>query len=764
MPKALITGITGQDGSYLAEFLLEKGYEVVGMVRRTSTTNFERIQHIQDQITLVPGDLLDQMSLVEILQEHRPQEVYNLAAQSFVPTSWNQPVFTGEVTALGVTRILEAIRMVDPSIRFYQASSSVAGDTPILVRQGEEVRVIPIADLMPAEVKEGNCSVPLEGVEILTADEQGQVTFAPVSHIIRHLKDRLYTLRYKGGGVLRVTGDHSVIVFDENGHFVEKAVAELQVGDYLITYNRADFLTRSNGNIPIPIEVRPEYHTRTNAYQTSVPVSADLMRLLGYYLAEGHCDLDTERRLYRITLTFHLDEEDKAADVKAIVNKLFPELSISERLKPEATSRSVTIIGKVIASLCSQFGCTAREKHLPGWIWSLDRRLLLEFLRGYLGDAQIQDTEIAFTTVSPRLAQELVYLMRNIGLGCRIYRRVNKAHPSPQGTIIAESTCYDIKVSTRYAALLGEGKEHQSHWQQTALECLPSTIFRRAMEGKCFHRIKYKPLVSKDKVRRVVTEAGILLPDHLEALLNSGLGMAKVTDITYEDGVFHVYDVAVPKGQRFFGGNIPVLLHNSEMFGKVREVPQNENTPFYPRSPYGVAKVYGHWITVNYRESYGIHATSGILFNHGSPRRGLEFVERKVAHGAAKIKLGLAHELRLGNLEARRDWGFAGDYVRAMWLMLQQDEPGDYVVGTGVTHSVRELCEVAFSYVGLDYRDYVVQDERFFRPAEVDELVADASKARRVLGWEPTVTFEELIHMMVDADLKRLSEQKARGA
>lgn len=320
MPKALITGVTGQDGSYLAEFLLEKGYEVIGMVRRSSTVNFGRINHIQDQITIVPGDLLDQMSLVEILQEHHPDEVYNLAAQSFVPTSWNQPVFTGEVTALGVTRMLDAIRMVDPTIKFYQASSS-------------------------------------------------------------------------------------------------------------------------------------------------------------------------------------------------------------------------------------------------------------------------------------------------------------------------------------------------------------------------------------------------------------------------------------------------------EMFGKVREVPQNENTPFYPRSPYGVAKVYGHWITVNYRESYDIFACSGILFNHESPRRGLEFVTRKVTHGVAKIKLGLVNELRLGNLESRRDWGYAGDYVRAMWLMLQQPEPGDYVVGTGETHSVRELCEVAFGYVGLDWRDYVVQDPRFYRPAEVDLLVSDPRKAREVLGWEPTVSFEELIHMMVDADLQLLEKE-----
>ena len=196
---------------------------------------------------------------------------------------------------------------------------------------------------------------------------------------------------------------------------------------------------------------------------------------------------------------------------------------------------------------------------------------------------------------------------------------------------------------------------------------------------------------------------------------------------------------------------------SSEMFGKVHESPQRESTPFYPRSPYGVAKVYGHWITVNYRESFALYAVSGILFNHESPRRGLEFVTRKVTDGVARIKLGLSRELRLGNLEARRDWGFAGDYVRAMWLMLQQDTPDDYVIGTGKTWSVRQLCDTAFRCVGLDYRDHVVQDDRFFRPAEVDLLVADASKSRDALGWEPDVTFEQLIEMMVQADLARYS-------
>ncbi len=321
--RALITGITGQDGSYLAEFLLDQGYEVIGMIRRTSTVNFERIKHIQDRITLVPGDLLDEVSMIGILRTYRPVEVYNLAAQSFVQTSWSQPVFTGETTALGVTRILDAIRIVDPDIRFYQASSS-------------------------------------------------------------------------------------------------------------------------------------------------------------------------------------------------------------------------------------------------------------------------------------------------------------------------------------------------------------------------------------------------------------------------------------------------------EMFGKVREVPQTELTPFYPRSPYGVAKVYGHWITINYRESYGMHATNGILFNHGGPRRGLEFVERKVCYGVAQIKLGQANELRLGNLESQRDWGYAADYVKAMWMMLQQDQPDDYVIATGETHSVRELCELAFGHVGLDYHDYVVQDERFMRPAEVDLLVGDPSRARQVLGWQPETSFEELVRLMVEADLKLLRHSNER--
>ena len=203
---------------------------------------------------------------------------------------------------------------------------------------------------------------------------------------------------------------------------------------------------------------------------------------------------------------------------------------------------------------------------------------------------------------------------------------------------------------------------------------------------------------------------------------------------------------------------------SSEMFGKVLEVPQTETTPFYPRSPYGVAKVYGHWITVNYRESFGLYAISGILFNHESPRRGLEFVTRKISDGVARIKQGLVRELRLGNLEARRDWGFAGDYVVAMWMMMQQDKADNFVIGSGETHSVREFCEIAFGHVGLDYHDYVVQDQRFYRPAEVDLLVSNPKKAAQVLGWKMGVGFKELVRTMVDADLERVKKTVATPA
>ena len=241
-----------------------------------------------------------------------------------------------------------------------------------------------------------------------------------------------------------------------------------------------------------------------------------------------------------------------------------------------------------------------------------------------------------------------------------------------------------------------------------------------------------------------------------QSFVQTSFGQPVLTGETTALGVTRLLDAVrlVDPSIRYYQAS------SSEMFGKVAEVPQTEATPFHPRSPYGVAKVYGHWITVNYRESYGLHASSGMLFNHESPRRGLEFVTRKISHGAARIALGQESELRLGNLDAKRDWGFAGDYVEAMWRMLQQDEPGDFVVCTGETHSVREFCQVAFGHLGLDWEAHVVIDEEFIRPAEVDLLVGDASRATKVLGWSPTVDFEGLVTMMVDADMALLEDRR----
>lgn len=757
MPNALITGITGQDGSYLAELLLDKGYQVYGMVRRASTFNDERIRHLLDRIEVLDADLLDQMSLVQALHRSRADEVYNLAAMSFVATSFQQPVATGEYTALSVSRMLEAVRMAGWPIKFYQASSSVDGETPVLVRRHGVIELIPIAQLLSLRSDIARAAVPQDAVEVLTVNEQGEVTFAPVSHVSRHPKDRIYTLKYKGGGELKVTGDHSVIVFGEHGELASKRVDELRVGDYLITYNGSQFERRDNIDIPIGIEVRPEYQSRVNGYREEMSLTPDLMKFLGFYMAEGHCDLDPSSKLYKVTLTFHINEEEYTNEVKRIVSEQFPENTASETLRVESNSRVIAIYGKMVASLCAQFGQRAKEKHLPSWIWNLSPELIRHFLMGYLGDARILPTEIAFTTASEKLAHELVYLMRNAGFGCRIYQRVNAPHSSPTGVLIAEATCYDVKVSTRYARLLTESAKHQATWQQTPLECLPSAMFEEDMRGECYWQIKYKPLVSKDKVRQLAATHGLTLTKPLDKWVKSSLGVAKITEITSERGDFAVYDLSVPEGQRFFGGNIPVLLHNSEMFGKVQTVPQNEQTPFYPRSPYAVAKLYGHWIAVNFRESYGMHASSGILFNHESPRRGVEFVTRKISLGVARIKLGVQDVLKLGNMEAKRDWGFAGDYVDAMWRMLQQEQPGDYVVATGETHSVREFVAAAFACAGIeDWERYVQVDPQLYRPAEVDYLIGDAAKARRVLGWRPTVTFEELVRRMMEADIERV--------
>ncbi len=675
MPRALITGITGQDGSYLAEFLLEKGYEVIGMVRRTSTVNFSRIQHIQDKITLVSGDLLDQGSLIAILREYQPDEVYNLAAQSFVPTSWEQPVFTGEVTALGVTRMLEAIRTVDPSIRFYQASSSemfgkvrevpqneltpfyprspygvakvyghwitvnyresfgiyavsgilfnhecVTGETPVIIRRHGLLDILPIEDVVPHRTEPHTATRfttevdPENPLEVWDAEGWTPVTCmtATWNGFERRPNKEVYRVAARGA-VYHTTADHQVFVEGDNSP-VSRRTEEVHPGDHLAL-----------------IELPPP----TNVIQMT---EAEAW-LLGVIVADGY---------------------------------------ISEEGKIQITNQDAQFLEQVAEVARQVIGCRSRLSVAPS---------------GFEGGAPVYQLYLPGSNEYGRYIRNAVYTRSGYK---RIPQRVLNAGPEARLAFLRGYNAgdglqrapiqYEFKGFKTASAPLAAGL----YWlarvtlNQRAILCLEER------DGHLYYQINLNsPNVRGQKGQ------------HLQRPLSE---VVRVIPIEYRGWLF---DLATQSGT--------------------------------------------------------FHAGVGQGWIHNSPRRGLEFVTRKVSYGVAKIKLGLAKELRLGNLEARRDWGFAGDYVRAMWLMLQQPVPDDYVVGTGETHSVRELCEIAFAHVGLDWRDYVVQDPRYMRPAEVDLLVADPSKARRVLGWEPIVSFEELVKMMVDADLALLKEEMARG-
>ncbi len=675
MPRALITGITGQDGSYLAEFLLEKGYEVIGMVRRTSTVNFSRIQHIQDKITLVSGDLLDQGSLIAILRDYQPDEVYNLAAQSFVPTSWEQPVFTGEVTALGVTRMLEAIRTVDPSIRFYQASSSemfgkvrevpqneltpfyprspygvakvyghwitvnyresfgiyavsgilfnhecVTGETPVIIRRHGLLDILPIEDVVPHRTDPHTASRfttevdPEDPLEVWDAGGWTPVTCmtATWNGFERKPNKEVYRVAARGA-VYHTTADHQVFVEGDNSP-VSRRTEEVRPGDHLALIEP-----------PPPTDVIQM--TEAEAW------------LLGVIVADG---------------------------------------SISEEGKIQITNQDARFLEQVAEVARQVIGCRSRLSVAPS---------------GFEGGAPVHQLYLPGSNEYGRYIRNTVYTRSGYK---RIPQRVLNAGPEARLAFLRgynagdglqqASVRYEFKGFKTASAPLAAGL----YWlarvtlNQRAILCVEER------DGHLYYQINLNsPGVQGQKGQ------------HLQRPLSE---VVRVTPVAYKGWLF---DLATRSGT--------------------------------------------------------FHAGVGQGWIHNSPRRGLEFVTRKVSYGVAKIKLGLAKELRLGNLDARRDWGFAGDYVRAMWLMLQQPAPDDYVVGTGQTHSVRELCEIAFAHVGLDWRDYVVQDPRYMRPAEVDLLVADPSKARRVLGWEPTVSFEGLVRMMVDADLKLLQEEMEHG-
>ncbi len=675
MPRALITGITGQDGSYLAEFLLEKGYEVIGMVRRTSTVNFSRIQHIQDKITLVSGDLLDQGSLISILREYEPDEVYNLAAQSFVPTSWEQPVFTGEVTALGVTRMLEAIRTVDPSIRFYQASSSemfgkvrevpqneltpfyprspygvakvyghwitvnyresfgiyavsgilfnhecVTGETPVIIRRDGLIDIVPIEDVVPHRTEPHTATRfttevdPEDPLEVWDAGGWTPVTCmtATWNGFERGPNKEVYHVAARGA-VYHTTADHLVFV-DGSGQPTSRRTEEVRPGDHLAL-------------IELPPPTNVVQMTEAEAW------------LLGVIVADGY---------------------------------------ISEEGKIQITNQDVQFLEQVAEVARQVIGCRSRFSVQPS---------------GFEGGEPVCQLYLPGANEYGRYIRNTIYTRSGYK---RIPQRVLNAGPEARLAFLRGYNAgdglqrapvrYEFKGFKTASAPLAAGL----YWLAQVTLNQRAIICVEERDGRLYYQVNLNsPNVRGQKGQ------------HLRRPLSE---VVRVAPVPYRGWLF---DLATQSGT--------------------------------------------------------FHAGVGQGWIHNSPRRGLEFVTRKVSYGVAKIKLGLAKELRLGNLDARRDWGFAGDYVRAMWLMLQQPAPDDYVVGTGQTHSVRELCEIAFAHVGLDWRDYVVQDPRYMRPAEVDLLVADPSKARRALGWEPTVSFEELVRMMVDADLALLKEEMERG-
>ena len=657
--RALITGITGQDGSYLAELLLAKDYEVIGMVRRTSTVNYERIAHIQDRITFAPGDLLDEASLIEVLREHRPDEVYNLAAQSFVQTSFSQPVLTGETTALGVTRLLDAIRIVDPDVRFYQASSSEMFGKVVEVPQRETTPLYPRSPYGVAKVY-GHWitinyreSYGLHASSGMLFNHESLIPESPV--VIR--RDGLIDI-VSIGSLIPIPRD------DEPGGYVSVPDGQLEVwdgtdfvrctartahwyeGDSITVHGRAGVVETTPDHVvftPDDEKEAQKFEAGDQLRMAAQPMSTlntvlteDEAWLLGLLVADGHVAKD------RSTVQITGNDDATLAQAAACWERVTAGKARKSEGSPSAFSdRHVPQLylsgNPAYARLLRyELYCADGHKRVPKRILNAAPHLQEAFLVGYnLGDGLKAGHGIdpfkSFRTTSPVLAAGLVWLARTtLGRRVSVYR---------QGGALGGGDSYLINLSS--GLTVGDKGAHLR-----------------------------KP---QEEVRKV------------------------------------------------------------------------------ERQPYR------GWMCDLATESGRFAAGVGFVTVHNSPRRGLEFVTRKISHGVAQIKLGRQSELHLGNLEAQRDWGFAGDYVEAMWAMLQQDEPDDYVVATGETHSVREFCEIAFSHAGLDYQDHVVIDERFMRPAEVDLLVGDPGKAKRQLDWEPRVSFRELVEMMVDADIALLN-------
>jgi GDPmannose 4,6-dehydratase len=663
---ALITGITGQDGSYLAELLLAKGYRVVGMTRRTSTEVHERIEHIVGDLEIVSGDLLDQSSITSIVNEYKPDEIYNLAAQSFVPASWSQPVLTGEFTALGVTRVLEAVRHVNPAIRFYQASSSeMFGNTPESP-QNEKTAFYPRSPYGVAKVY---------GHWITVNYRESYQLYATSGICFNH-----ECLVYQAPVIVRRNGVVDVLPIGELISVREKGpnVQRIDLGDTLEVWDGASFVkvlgATANRHRP---RVENKGIRRVEARCGSVTLTADHVM----FLSDGECPARG---------VIHGDKMLRAA---------LPDAPGFSEVTPDFAWMLGAFVGD--GSAWMELGGRLSAKFTNS-DQLLRRRFAEAWSRHTLGFARYTPTSSGFKPGS------IVGALALTG--------------APRFLEWLYEECYTDRGFKRVPRIILNASESVWH---AFLEGYNATDGLKA--GNCIYPFKNFKTNSATLAMGLWWMARKALSQ--ECVLNVEVGPPE------RPGPFYSINLRSPNS-RGFGKH---LLTDLRVVKRIVEEPSYEG-----------------WLYDLTTETGRFHAGVGELVIHNSPRRGKEFVTRKISDGVARIKLGLLKELRLGNLDAHRDWGFAGDYVRAMWLMLQQNEPDDYVIATGKTHSVRDFLRVAFEVAGLgSYESYVVIDPRFVRPAEVDRLIGDARKAKQKLGWEPEVSFEELVAMMVESDIKR---------
>jgi GDP-D-mannose dehydratase len=741
---ALITGVTGQDGSYLAEFLLEKGYKVIGLKRRTSIISTSRIDHIYSNpnFILEYGNMSDASCLWNLLSKYKPDEIYNLAAQSHVKTSFDVSEETLDIVGAGVLRLLNASKAIVPNAKIYQASSSVTGDTPVLIRKNKnEIKLEKIENLVNPKFEKTEYS----NLECLTIDRKTlKLKWSPIAYAFSHKSSNVYNIKGTGGFNIGITGNHSAMVINKNGELIEKKIDDIKVGDYLLS-----FMSFNNNfeekERKYPIFNLEKFINSKNDQVDSLVINDDICRLIGFYLAKGNILAEE-----KIIFSFHIKDESFINDIKNIMkNNLGIKRYVTKLISKNF--RKIEFSSKQLAKFfLEQFKTGTKQKEIPSWVYNLPKTAFINLLQGYFGNSKFSKNEIRYTYANKSITQALLYISKLNGISPTILNR--------------KTGMFGLSFSLKDRNEIYHSTETNLKFKQGNGTLIESNVFNNLASSHIKKLNGYKKNISKEKILKVLeklktktefTENLI----KLEKLSNSDIHIVKIKRIEkLKEENINVYDLHVPESQIFIGGNYPLILHNSEMFGDNPEVPQNEETKFMPASPYACAKVFAHNICLNYREAYKMFICSGILQNHESPRRGETFVTRKITLAAARIKLGIQSKLELGNLEAKRDWGYAKEYVEAMWLMLQQPKPDVFVIATGENHSVREFAETVFEYAGLNLQDHLVINPRLFRPHEVPCLKGDYSKAKRILGWEPKVKFKELAKIMYDSDLDLLKK------